>query len=86
VNIGGLAAKAAMLKHQKPTIPCTRCGLHYVAEENEQCPHCGSLSEFELARFLEKLEQERLGRNQLGFWFGIAALIIAFLLVVVSFG
>ncbi len=84
MNIGGLAARAAMLKNQKPTIPCKRCGLNYVAEEHDKCPHCGLLSEFELSCLLERLEQERLSRSQLGFWFGITALIVAFLMIVVS--
>jgi len=86
MSIGGLVAKAALLKQQKPTKPCERCGLHYVAEENEQCPHCGSLSETELRDLLEKQMSERRGRNQLGIWFVIASIIIVFLMVVISVG
>lgn len=81
MNIGGLIAKAAMLKNQKPSIKCQRCSLYYVKEEHDSCPHCGSLSEFELNILIEKLKNDRAERSKMGLGFAMAAVIITVLML-----
>lgn len=82
--LGGLLAKAASLKNQKPTEKCKRCGLQFTFEDNKKCPHCGSLSESELNELKEKIESEHTGNRRLAAWFVVAALIILALMIIYS--
>jgi ribosomal protein L37E len=82
--LGGLLAKAASLRNQKPTKRCNRCGLRYSYEDNEKCPHCGSLSDSELRELKKKIETEQAANRRLGVWFALAAIIILALMLVFS--
>lgn len=84
MSLGGLGARAALLKSQKPTKECERCGLHYVVEENDTCPHCGSLSDGELQELLEHKEREQKGNRSLGLIFLVVAIVLAAILITVS--
>lgn len=84
MNLGGLGARAALLKSQKPTKQCERCGLHYVVEGNDTCPHCGSLSDRELQVLLEHKEREQAGNRSLGLLFVVVAIGLAAVLITVS--
>jgi len=78
MNIGGLGARAALLKHQKPTKPCERCGLRY-AEDLDVCSHCGTLNDQELCELKERLEIEGEGSSKLGFYLIMLSVISALL-------
>ncbi len=84
MNFGGLLGRAVWLRRQKPTQTCERCGLHYVPEEHEQCPHCGSLSETGLQQLKAQIAREQLGSRRVGVWFAGAALVILFVLLLIS--
>ncbi len=76
MNIGGLGARAALSKHQKPTKPCERCGLRY-ADDLDVCSHCGDLSDRELLSFKDKLEMERKNSSQIGTYFIVISIVSA---------
>lgn len=78
MNIGGLGARAALLKHQKPTKLCSRCGLRY-AEDLNVCSHCGTLSDQELYELKERLEFEGEGSSKLGLYLIMLSIISALL-------
>ena len=84
MSIGGLGARAALLKGQKNTKPCERCGLHYISEENEQCPHCNSLDEAGLKKLIEQVERHHQGNKKLGMMFFIVMLAVGFIMLVLS--
>lgn len=84
MHLGGLASRVALKKLQKPTRKCERCGLHYASQENDTCPHCGSLSESELKAFLAQIANERASSRRLGFWFFFIAIILLWLVWSVS--
>jgi ribosomal protein L37E len=84
MNIGGLGARLALLRNQKSTKSCERCGLHYVFEENELCPHCGALDEVGLRELSRKVERNYQGRRNLGRLFFIAALVIGLVMLISS--
>ena len=79
MNIPGLGARAALLKQQKITKPCPRCGLRYPQQEPE-CAHCGHLDEAGLAQLRENIEKEYQGRKALGQWFLMAAIGVLLLM------
>lgn len=81
MNLGPLFVKLALLKEQRHSKPCKRCGLLHDQRVNE-CPHCGSLSDRELAKMLEEKELEHLGNVVLGNKLFIFAGIIAILLII----
>ena len=85
MSIGGLVARAALLKEQMKKKPCQRCGLLYNPKKEEKCPHCGDLDERGLALLLEKKEREIQGNRQLGNWFIFSAIVILFLMLLISF-
>ena len=82
--MGGLGARAILLKDQKNTKPCERCGLHYVPEKSEQCPHCGSLDHEGLYKLLEQIKLNREGNKKLGKLFFIGMLALGFIMLVVA--
>ena len=71
-----LAGKYILLKQQKKTKPCERCGLHYPYEESETCIHCGDLDEAGLKRLLAQIDSQYQWRKGLGFKFIVAAVLI----------
>lgn len=81
MDIGGLIARAALLKAQMKRKPCRRCGLHYDPEQDQQCPHCGGLDQAALFRLLEQREREFQGNRRLGFWFFVAAVCTLFIMI-----
>lgn len=84
MNMGGLGERFALLKMQKPTQRCERCGLRYVVEENDKCPHCGTLSNFELGALKERISMEQEGNRRLGQWFILIAVCVLVFTVVVT--
>ncbi len=84
MSIGGLGARAAMLKNQKPTKKCERCGLRYVEPSPDKCPHCGDLCEARLHQLLDKVQREAKASKSLGKYFLFAAILTAVLLVLAS--
>lgn len=81
MNLGPLFVKLAMLKEQRHSKACKRCGWLYDQRVNE-CPHCGSLSDRELAKMLEEKELEHLGNVALGKKLFMFSAIIAILLII----
>ena len=86
MSLGGLGARAILLKDQKDTKPCDRCGLHYVPEDNEKCPHCGSLDQAGLKKLLKEIERQNQGNRKLGLLFFIGMLVVVFIMLVVANG
>jgi hypothetical protein len=86
MSIGGLVARAALLKEQMKKKPCKRCGLHYNHLAKNECPHCSHLDEAALVILFSKKEAGYQGRKSLGMLFFIAALITGFLLLILSNG
>ncbi|MBI3186387.1 MAG: hypothetical protein HYZ31_00795 [Gammaproteobacteria bacterium] len=82
MNLGGLIARAALLKEQMKKQPCKRCGLHYDPIEMKQCPHCSHLDEPGLAKLLEQKENEIQSNKSLGFWFFIGAIVLLFIMII----
>lgn len=82
MNLGGLAARAALLKDQMKKKPCNRCGLHYDPKEEKKCPHCGDLDEHGLAQLLERRESEFQSNKSLGFWLLLSAIVLLIFMVV----
>ena len=83
MRLGGLVARAALLKEQHNQTPCDRCGLQYDHDKLEKCPHCGDLDEQGLARFLAQREAGLQANRLLGRKFLIATVIVFFILVAV---
>ena len=83
MNIGGLGARAALLKHQKPTKPCDRCGLRY-AEDLDVCSHCGTLNDQELHELKKRLAAEAEGSSRLGLYL-LKLSVISALLFLLTF-
>ena len=46
-----------------PTRNCARCHLDY-AEEEDRCPHCGSIEDHELQDYLHALEEKKEEKEQ----------------------
>jgi uncharacterized membrane protein YvbJ len=82
--MGGLGARAVLLKDQKDTKPCKRCGLHYAPDENEQCPHCAALDHAGLKKLLEQIEQQTEGNRKLGRRFLIGMLVVGLIMLIVA--
>lgn len=83
--IGGPGAKLADVLKQKPTKPCLRCGLHYEQEDHNQCPHCSSLNDSELAKLQQTMQAEKRGNHYLGMKFLAISLVLGvFLLFLIS--
>ena len=83
MGIGGLAARAALLKEQLRQKPCPRCGLHYDPVKLAQCPHCGNLDERGLARLLEQREARFEANRALSIRFFVVALILLLVMIAV---
>ena len=83
MGIGGLAARAALLKEQLKKKPCKRCGLHFDPDEETACPHCGHLDEAGLQQLLSKKERERAGNSRLGNRMLLAAIVFFVLLLLI---
>ena len=81
MGLGGLGMSAANALRRKPLRKCERCGLYYVANENDRCEHCADLDSRGLQALLEKTEEERLAHHRLGKWFFAAAIVILLLLM-----
>ena len=79
-----LAGRFILLKQQKKTKPCERCGLHYPYEESDSCVHCFDLDEAGLKRLLEKIERQGRWYQGLGLKFFILATLSFIALVVIS--
>ncbi len=73
--IGGLGAKLAMMKAQRPLRECERCGLSFDAEL-ETCPHCAELDNSGLLELKRKIERQHQANKNLGVLFYSLALII----------
>ncbi len=84
MSLGGLGARAILLKDQKGKKPCERCGLHYVPEENEQCPHCGHLNQAGLQKLLMQIERQNQGNKKPGMLFYIGMIVVGFIMLVVA--
>jgi hypothetical protein len=82
--IGGLFARASLLKEQMKKKPCKRCGLLYDPKKEDQCPYCGDLDEAGLASLLERRETEYRANRQLGFRFILAAVFILLIITMVG--
>ncbi|MBB5210887.1 hypothetical protein [Microbulbifer hydrolyticus] len=50
-------------------------------EDNESCPHCGSLTDSELLQLLEEIEKQQSGNRRIGIIFGFAAAIVLAILL-----
>ena len=79
MSIGGLSAKLADFKSQKPTRQCKRCGLNYPKDETP-CPHCGNMGAQELTRLKAKIDSQKSANKNLGGIFLVIALLLMFLL------
>ena len=84
MGIGGLLARAALLKEQMKKKPCQRCGHYFDHSKYENCPHCKDLDEQGLQALFAQKELAFQGRKSLGMVFFILALITVFLLLAVS--
>ena len=84
MRIGGLIARAAILKKQMKKTPCKRCGLHFDHSENKECPHCGNLDQRGLKHLLEQQDVEKQGNKSLGSMFLIVAIILVVLVWIVA--
>ena len=84
MSIGGLIARAALLKEQMKKKPCKRCGLNYNQDKEAQCPHCGNLDIRGLKALLEKKEREYQGNKRLGQWFLFTAVLILMLMTLMG--
>lgn len=84
MRIGGLAARAALLKEQMKKKPCERCSLHYNHVSFDKCPHCHHLDELRLQQLFAKKEAAFQSRKSIGILFFILALIAGFLILVIS--
>lgn len=83
MSVGGLAARAALLKEQLKKKPCKRCGLHYDHDEDAECPHCGHLDEAGLQQLLAKKERERHGNSRLGNRMLLAAILVFVIMLLI---
>ena len=86
MSLTGLLGKAAVLRHQRPTRKCKRCGLQHDKANGDKCPHCGNLADSELSQLQEKLHRESEGEKSLGFYFIVAALILGAIMVLAFVG
>ena len=84
MRIGGLAARAALLKEQLKKKPCERCSLHYNHVSFNKCPNCHHLDELRLQQLFAKKEAAFQSRKSIEMLFFILALIAGFLMLVVS--
>lgn len=84
MGIGGLIARAALLKEQMKRKPCKRCKLHYNHKKLTDCPHCGDLTEKGLEELFANKEEHYQSRKTLGMIFFILALITVFLMALVA--
>lgn len=73
--IGGLGAKLAMLKAQRPLRECERCGL-YFDSKLETCPHCSELDNAGLLELKQKIERQHQANKNLGVLFFYLAVLI----------
>jgi hypothetical protein len=69
MRIGGLAARAALLKEQMKKKPCERCSLHYNHVSFDKCPHCHHLDELRLQQLFAKKKLRFKVENPLGYCF-----------------
>jgi|GEM_PF-4541601 len=84
MSIGGLVAKLALVKSQKPTQKCERCGLHY-PKDAAVCTHCGNLDDRGLNELLEAIEFQRESNRRLGLLFAGLAILFTMGLVILAF-
>ncbi|WP_316364449.1 hypothetical protein [Candidatus Thiodiazotropha sp. CDECU1] len=82
MNIGGIVARAALLKEQMKKRPCKRCGLLYDPTKDKRCPHCDHLDQKGLEALIEKRKREHQGNKQLGKVFFFVALVIFMLMLI----
>jgi len=83
MNIGGLGAKLAQVKSQKPSKSCDRCGLQHDIDI-ESCPHCSHLDERSLKALIAGMENEYIARKSMGYRFMIAAAVLALIVVIIA--
>lgn len=83
MNIGGLGAKLAQVKSQKPTKQCERCGLHHEIDL-ESCPHCSHLDERALKELLIRIENEYQARKSMGRTFMVVAAVLILTLLIMA--
>lgn len=68
---------------KKPQRRCGRCGLYFQRNAQDQqqgCPHCGHLSDAELAELQQRLATQAQASKSLG-WLFIAGAAIALVVV-----
>ena len=81
MNLGGLLARAVLLKDQLHVKPCKRCGLHYDDRE-PACPHCGGLDDNGLKAMLAEKAQEREGNAAMGRVFLLIGAVLGVLVLI----
>lgn len=82
IGLGGLAAKAVLLKEQMKKKPCKRCGLHYDPKKETTCPHCGDLDEHGLVQLLERRKGEFQSNKSLGIWLIFGAIVVLIFMLI----
>lgn len=60
MDIGGLVAKAIVLKNQLSKKQCKRCGLPY-EKDRKECPHCSMISDDRLEELLSNGQKMQTG-------------------------
>jgi len=65
-----------------PTRNCARCHLDY-AEEEDRCPHCGSIEDHELQDYLHALEEKKKRKNRIIGVFLASLLLYVFIVLFV---
>jgi hypothetical protein len=60
MDIGGLVAKAIVLKNQLNKKHCKRCGLPY-EKDRKECPHCPTISDDRLEELLVNAQKMQTG-------------------------
>ena len=78
--LGGLGMKIALMRHNKPSKECSRCGLRYTID-NKNCPHCHNLTDSEFLKLKEKISNEHEGNKSLGKVFFVIAVILITLMI-----
>ncbi len=75
MGLGGLTARAALLREQLKRSPCERCGFMFELAKEEKCPQCSELSNAKVAKIVNARERQYETNKSLGVWFYWLALV-----------